>query len=105
MIEDPILLDIQSATVLTRTGNISKIVTYDQTKTSDTNLSQLNVIVNPKTSYKEDYVAADSLTFNTVGKNRYLIEDWTNKYNCQLIIPYKIIKADGSGKSGIIIVF
>jgi len=102
---EPILLDIKNATVLTKRGNISKIVTYNQTKTSEEYLSPLNVVVNPSTTYKEEYVAEDSLNYNTFGTNRYLIDDWTNKYNCQLVIPYKVVKTDGSGKSGTISVF
>lgn len=99
---DPILLDFKEASILTRTGDVSRLITYNQTRSKDEYLTPLNYVVNPMTTYNDDYVALDSVTFNTVAKNRYFIEDWTNKYNLELILPYKVINSDDTKEQGII---
>jgi hypothetical protein len=99
-----ILLHLDTAKVFVRDSDkTSNIVTFEQSKMNTSHFQLSGVVVNPKETFTEKYVALDAMKFDAYKTQKYVISEWAFLNDFQLEITYGIVTNDGEILNDVVI--
>lgn len=99
-----ILLHLDTAKVFVRgSDKTSNIVTFEQSKMNTSRFELKGVVVNPKETFSEKYVALDAMTFDAYKTQKYVTSEWAFLNDFQLEITYGIVTNNGEIMNDVVI--